>query len=274
VWRSGSWRDGNLTAVHTKLNTKDNKFFVSGNFNLSQRYQNLGNVFGHSMAFAAGKQRGQLVYGIRYAEDSDTYDQNELGFLLVNNTRTISSNASYTIFKPFWKLNRFWVRGNLSYQRLYNPDNYIATYWSSSMGVTDKKFHSYGITFNSNLTESNDFFEPRSWGAVFIRPANIRYGSWISSNYQRRLALDLNAYHTAFLDRNQWNEYDFLVSVRWRMNNKIFLIASYSQNIANNEQGFAIRNFGSNPFPGDILFSERDEINNNFIYQLALHHNQ
>jgi hypothetical protein len=43
------------------------------------------------------------------------------------------------------------------------------------------------------------------------------------------------------------------------MNNKIFLIASYSQNIANNEQGFAIRNFGSNPFPNDILFSERNK---------------
>jgi hypothetical protein len=127
------------------------------------------------------------------------------------------------------------------------------------MGVTDKKFHSYGLSLNSNLTESNDFFEPRSWGAVFIRPQNIRYGSWFSSNYQKRLALDINAYHTALLDRNNWNELDLLFSVRWRMNNKIFLIASYSQNIANNEQGFAIRNFGSNPFPNDILFSERNK---------------
>ena len=259
VWRSGSWRDGNLSALHTKINTKDNKYFVSGNFNLSQRYQNTGNIFGHAFSIATGKQRGQWAYTLRYSEDSDTYDQNELGFLLVNNTRTATASSSYTIFKPFWILNRFWVRGNLSYQRLYNPDNYIATYWSSSMGVTDKKFHSYGLSFNSNLTESNDFFEPRSWGAVFIRPQNIRYGTWISSNYQKRLALDINAYHTAFLNRNNWNELDLLFSVRWRMNNKIFLIASYSQNIANNEQGFAIRNFGSNPFPNDILFSERNK---------------
>jgi hypothetical protein len=260
VWRSGQWRDGNLTAVHTKLNTKDNTYFVSGNFNLSQRYQNTGNIFGHSMSFAAGKQRGQLAYSIRYSEDSDTYDQNELGFLLVNNTRTIAPTVSYTIFKPFWKLNRFWVRSSLWYQRLYNPDNFISTYLSTSMGVTDKKFHSYGVSLNSNLVESNDFFEPRSWGAVFIRPANVNYGTWISTNYQRKLAIDINAYHTAFSARNQWNEYDFLLSVRWRMNNKTFLTLSYSQNIANNEQGFAIRNFGSNPFPNDILFSERDKL--------------
>lgn len=260
VWRSGHWRDGNLTAIHSKLNTSDNKFFISGNFNLSQRYEASGDKFGHSMAISAGKQRGQLAYTVRYAEDSDTYDPNELGFLLVNNTRTLSATSSFTIFKPFWKLNRYWARASISYQRLYNPDNYIATFLNTSTGVTDKKFHSYGLTFTSNLTESNDFFEPRSTGSRFIRPANVRYGYWISSNYQRRLAIDINTYHTAFLNRNSWNQLDYLLSARWRMNDKMFLIASFSQTNTTNEQGFAVGNLGQNPFTDQILFGERDVI--------------
>lgn len=262
VMRSGHWHDGNLSALHTKINTKNNKFFTSGNFNLSQRYHGDGNEFGHALAFAAGKQRGQFVYSARYAEDSDTYQQNELGFQLVNNTRTITGNTSYTIFKPFWKLNRYWARASISYQRLYSPDNYIATFLNTSTGVTDKRFHSYGLMFTSNLTESNDFFESRAFPKRFIRPANTRYGFWISSNYQKRLAIDINGHHTVFMNRNQWNEYDFLLSTRWRMNDKMFLITSYNQFITTNEQGYALRNSvsGSNPFPESILFGERDKL--------------
>lgn len=260
VMRSGYWRDANLTAIHSKVNTSDNRFFVSGNFNLSQRYEFDGNTFGQAIAMSAGKQRGQFIYNFRYAHESDNYDQNELGFLLVNNMRTMSISTAYTIFKPFWKLNRYWARANISYQRLYNPDNFIATFLSTSTGVTDKRFHSYGVSFTSNLVESNDFFEPRSWGATFIRPANVRYGYWISSNYQKKLAIDVNTYTMTFLNRDSWQDLDFLLSVRWRMNDKIFLIASYNQNITNNEQGFAIRNFGQNPFPGVILFGQRDKL--------------
>lgn len=261
VMRSGEWRDGNLTALHTKLNTANNKFFVSGNINLSQHYQSTGNVFGHALSVAAGKQRGQFIYNLKYSEDSDTYNPNELGFLLVNNTKTTNLVTSYTIYKPFWKLNRFWARANLSYQRLYAPDNYIATYLNTSTGITDKKFHSHGLAFASNLTESNDFFEPRKPGARFIRPANTRYGYWFSSNYQRKLALDINVYKTDYLKRHNWTDLEFLLSARWRMNDKMFLIATYNQFITQNEEGYAIiRSIDVNPFPNDIIFGERDKL--------------
>lgn len=260
VLRSGDWRDGNLTAIHSKLNNKNNKYFVLGNLNVSQRFTNAGNVFGHALSLSTGKQRGQFIYNFRYAEESDNYDPNDLGFLLVNNTRTISGSSSYTIFKPFWLLNRFWVRANFSYQRLFNPDNFIAANLNSSAGITDKRFHSYGITLASNLTESNDFFEPRSWGARFIRPANVRFGYWFSSNYQKKLAIDVNTYQTNYLARDYWRDLEFLVSARWRMNDKVFLIASYNQFITKNEQAYAIQNFGEKPFPDDILFGERDKL--------------
>jgi hypothetical protein len=183
-----------------------------------------------------------------------------LGFLLVNNTRILSTGGSYTIFKPFWKLNRYWVRYNLTYQRLFSPDAYISTFLNTSTGITDKKFHSYGLAFNSNLTESNDFFEPRSnTGARFIRPANIRFGYWISSNYQKKFAIDVNTYNTLFFNRNNWKELDYLLSLRWRMNDKTFIIASYAQTLTKQEQGFAIRNFGQNPFPETTLFGERNK---------------
>jgi len=260
VMRSGSWRDANLTAIHSKLNTKSNDYFVAGNINLSQRFENQGVELGHSYSLSAGKQRGQWNYSASYIERSDTYDQNELGFLWVNNTRDVNLSGAFNIFKPFWKLNRLWTRATLTYQRLYNPNEYIATFLNTSAGATNKKFHTFGATFMSNLTESNDFFEPRSWGKVFIRPANITYGAWLSSNYQKRFALDLNIHNSQFLNRENWNNIDFRISTRFRLSDKIFLITSYNQEIVFNEEGFALRNMGSNPFPNESLFGTRDKL--------------
>jgi hypothetical protein len=44
------------------------------------------------------------------------------------------------------------------------------------------------------------------------------------------------------------------------MNDKMFLIASFSQTNTTNEQGFAVGNLGQNPFTDQILFGERDVI--------------
>lgn len=260
VMRSGAWRDANLTAIHTRLNNKNNDYFVAGNFNLSQRFESKNVSLGHTYSLSAGKQRGQWNYSAAYTERSDTYDQNELGFLWVNNTRDINLSGAFNIFKPFWKLNRFWVRSTLTYQRLYNPNEYIATFLNTSTGVTDKKFHSYGMSCMSNLTESNDFFEPRSWGKVFIRPANIALRAWLSTNYQKRFAFDLNIINTQFINRQDWSNIDFRVSTRFRLSDKIFLITSYNQEIVFNEEGFALRNLGNNPFPNESLFGKRDKL--------------
>lgn len=259
VWREGSFYDANLTALHSKFNTKDNTYFISGNGNLSQKYYSDSTQLGHSWGINLGKQTGKWVYNARYKEDSDTYDQNDLGFLLNNNTRYAELSTGYNIFKPFWRLNRLWSRLSLGYMRLYNPNRFISTTLNGNIGVTDKRFHSYNLQFNANLTESNDFFEPRSWGNYFIRPAHIRYGGWISSNYQKRFALDLNLFATYF-DRPQWTEWNLRVSPRFRLSDRIFLILDYDQTMTYNEQGYAVRTMAGNPHPDKIVFGSRDKL--------------
>lgn len=259
VWREGSFYDANLTALHSKFNTKDNKYFIAGNANLSQKYFSDSTELGHSWGINLGKQTGKWVYNARYMEDSDTYDPNDLGFLLNNNTRYTELSTGYNIFKPFWKLNRLWSRLTLGYRQLYALSRYVSTVLNGNIGVTDVRFHSYNFQFTANLTESNDFFEPRSWGNYFIRPAHLRAGGWISSNYQKRFALDVNLFATYF-DRADWTEWNFRVSPRFRLSDRIFLILDYDQTLTFNEQGYAVYTSGANPQPGMTIFGSRDKL--------------
>ena len=75
VLREGKFYDANLSALHTKLNTKSNKYFIASNLNISQQYFEQSDIIGHSLGLNIGKQTGSFIYSFNYKEDSDTYDQ-------------------------------------------------------------------------------------------------------------------------------------------------------------------------------------------------------
>jgi hypothetical protein len=259
VWREGDFYDANLSALHTKLNTKDNAYYISSNLNVSQQYISNSTNLGHSLGLNIGKQTGNLTYFLQYKEDSDTYNQNDLGFLLMNNIRNVTASMGYNIFKPFWKLNRLWSRLSMNHTSLYSTKQYIGTTLNGNIGITDTRFHSYNFQFNSNLTQSNDFFEPRESGYFFIRPANINVGGWLSSNYQKRFALDMSLFGN-FFNRANWTEYTFRISPRFRLSDRIFLILDHMQTYTHNEQGYALLNSFTDPLPNKITFGQRDKL--------------
>lgn len=263
VWRSGETYDANVSAFATQLNTSDNAYFLQGNFSLSQRYQKIVNQFGHSGSLSTGKQTGNFTFNASYLEQSNTYDQNDLGFLLVNNKRNISQNVAYNIYKPFWKLNKFRVNFSNTYQRLYQPDVYTGTNFNIGSGITNRKFHSASLNFSGTYTENYDYFEARltpSATSVFIRPQNFSASGWISSNYQKAFALDANIGFTQH-QMSGWNDFSFGVSPRFRIGDNYFLVFRFDDAWNNAQRGYAIPfNSGSGGQPGDYrpIFAKRD----------------
>lgn len=272
VLREGKFYDANLSALHTKLNTKSNKYFIASNLNISQQYFEQSDIIGHSLGLNIGKQTGSFIYSFNYKEDSDTYDQNDLGFLLMNNTRRTSASMGYNIYKPFWKLNRLWSRLSVENTSLYSTKRYIGTTLSGNIGITDNRFHSYMLELNSNLTQSNDFFEPRASGYFYVRPKNINIGGWLSSNYQKQFAVDASIY-SVFFNRANWQEWKFRISPRFRLSDRLFLILDHRQFFTYNEQGYALLNSNTNPLPNGIIFGQRDKLTSintmNFNYTLT-----
>ena len=257
VWRSGDTYDANVTALSTSLNSKDNTYFVNGDAALSQQYERNGNRFGHQYKVQLGKQSGRFIYDVNYLEQSHTYDPNDLGFLSNNNKRNLTGAIGYRIFKPFWKLNR--ISGNFSstYSRLYNPNAFVGLNYNTSVNFTNRKFHSAGFNFSGTMTERNDYFEPRTPGYYFKEPINYGGGFWISSNYQKPFALDINMSARNY-QTTPWQAANYEISPRFRIGDHVFLVYSFRQQFDVNQRGYAIPFIGQQPSMEGPVFGERD----------------
>jgi len=272
VMREGIFYDANVTGLNTKFNTKNNKYFVSGSTALSHKFFSQNTSTGHNYGVTTGKQSGNFIAQGSYFEESNTYDPNDLGFNSNNNKRIIESTLSYRIFKPFWKLNQFSSTFNFSFNRLYKPNVYTATYLNWNTFILLKKFHAAGIRMNSSITDSYDYFEPRNEGSYFKRPKWADIGAWFSSNYQKKFALDLGLSYT-LIDRANWQEYEYNISPRFRLSDKMFLVYEFVQNHSFNSQGYAVAFAAPSTATSAIVFGSRDRVNTtntiNFRYTLT-----
>jgi hypothetical protein len=271
VWRSGGFEDANVSGLNFNLNTKKNTYNLSGGSAVSVIKGLNDSEIGHNLNIYAGKVRGNFIFGTAYLEESNTYNPNDLGFNQVNNRRILDISGGYRNFKPKWqKLNKIVVNASVSYNRLYQPNVYTSTYFNSGLTLISKTFDAAGLRFNGAFTEFNDYFESRN-GNLFVAPRWRTVGGWISSNYQKKIALDAGLNY-AFIDRADWSEYDYYLSPRFRLSDRIFLIPNWSQSFQLNAQGFAFP-FGY-PFEtisGKPIFGKRDRVNS--ISSISLDYN-
>ena len=260
VWRAGSFYDANVSGFNFNINTKDNKFNFNGKTSLSAKLNKVSTELGYNYNLNFNKQRGAFIYGVGFLEESDTYDPNDLGFNAMNNRRNIELSSAYRIFNPKWsKLTRVIFSGSISMSRLYNPNVYTGSYWNGNFVVVSSKFNAAGIRLNGAFTDYRDYFEPRTWGRVFNYPSWQTIGGWVSSNYQKKVALDAG-FNYSFISALNWKEFDYNINPRFRLSDHIFIIPEWTQNFQLNSQGYAV------PFgipvdtTSEIVFGTRNRI--------------
>lgn len=261
VWRAGDFYDANVSGLNFVFNSKDNNYYVNGSGALSSKKYSNSLSLGHRLNFNIGKQRGKWIYGISVLQESNTYDPNDLGFLYNNNNQTLEIAGGYRVFKPKWDyLNRFVVGASLSVEGLYMPKNYTGTYLDGNITLVSKNFNAGGLRYDGSLAESFDYFEPRQWGSFFIRPTWHYTSLWVSSNYQKKFAIDAGVGYV-HVGRPNWWEWDYRFNPRWRISDNISAIYSWDQEFQWNSQGFAVQ-FGQ-PIQSisGILFGQRNRVN-------------
>ena len=264
VWRGRDFYDANVCGLNTKLNSKNNDFFIEAQGVLSNIINTNSNSLGHTLGIKSGKQRGNLTYGIEYYEESDTYDPNDLGFLRANNSRVGELYIGYRNFNPkIEKLNKYFTSISLSNEWLYAPLLLGGNFWNARATVITNSFNAFGIRLNGTLNESNDYFEPRGniiGEEKFIRPIWTSTRAWFSSNYQKRIAADLGIGYV-FVERDNWWEWNYDFEARFRITNQLFLIHYWEQRFQNNSEGYAL-SFGTpeTAYEG-IIFGNRNRIN-------------
>ncbi len=259
VTRAGSTYDANLTGMLFRLANKGNRYAVDGSAALSQKYYPGDAQLGHMYRISGGKVSGNFQYRFTHSMKSDTYDPNDMGINFIRNTVDEDLNLRYNIFQPFWKLLNMNTQLGAQYSRRYKPDDFQNFVIYGRVSGTFKNFLSVGTNFNLEPVVTYDFFEPRVEGRYYAFPVNRSIGGWVSSDYRKRLALDVDFNYRTF-DEHERQNFSYSVSPRFRVNDKLMFIYRYNRNVRLDDMGYAnrfTREYDTGPRQ-DIIFGLRD----------------
>ena len=256
VMRAGDTYDANVTGTEFDLRNKKNSFQFVGGGAFSRKFsaESSDEDEGYRYDMGVAKIDGQFNFGLDHSVSSKHFDSNDLGFLRFSNFTSTGAWMNYNIFEPFGPFNSLWSNVYINYDHLHEPNRFMTTSMWGNVGLNTRNFDSFNIEASYEPVGSYDFFEPRVDGWFFKRPENFFVGGWISSDYRRRVALDIGTWNT-WVPNTSWHVNNYRISPRFRVNDKFMLVYVYSRQNTYNELGFT--NIADD---GRIIFGKRDVI--------------
>jgi hypothetical protein len=249
VWRAGADYDANLTGTVFTLRNKENSYAVSGTAALSQQYFPDSIGLGHTYNLNLAKTSGEWQWELNYNEESDTYDPNDLGFLLNNNERSANAGIRYRRYEPFGRFIRGGAELWLNYRQLYAP-NYFTSFGINLEGwMMTEKFFAFGAWTYIEPVPAYDYFDSRQFGLPVLIPASANTGAWISTDYRKKFAIDVRSNFRKFDQENRYR-WSWEISPRFRFNDRFSLIASTDHTIFEDDIGYAATTDAGVPIVG------------------------
>lgn len=196
-------------------------------------------IYGYTFDNSFGYNSGHWFWELGYNFENKDFNPNDLGILFSNNQQTIYGNAGWRTLQPTKKFNRY----SFNY---YNQANFqhfsgIFTGFNASTNFNAQTVKRFSFGGNLNYgSEEKDFFEPRQGttiGIYFLQLERINVNSYISTNSQKKLALDANGYFSRF-SNNPKEGYGFSLAPRYRFDNQFSLRYRLNYNKTNDDQGY------------------------------------
>ena len=145
TFRTGSFRDANVTGLVTNIMNKRNTYNIQGNIKMSNVHLESGTETGFSTFFFIRKAHGNFRYSFDHSYADTTYDINDLGLQFRNNFNNFGIDASYRIFEPTEKWNRYYVGTYVNYTNLADPSTFTGFGLGANFNGTTKKLNSMGF---------------------------------------------------------------------------------------------------------------------------------
>jgi hypothetical protein len=239
VLRNGTSYDANLTGAVFKFATKENNYSINGKAALSHRFDTMQakSNQGYTYTLEAGKISGNFQYTFKHHVESASYNPNDLGILFNNNEISERGTVKYEIFKPFWKLNNFTAKLGSEYSRLHQPNYFQRFEIFGSLNGTLKKGVNIDTWFSIEPLPSYDFFEPRTWGRVYVLPTNYTVGGYYASDERKNFYYDLNLDYRKFREEGR-KSVNLRLNIRYRFNDHFSMNFSFNPQNKYNDIGF------------------------------------
>ena len=234
VLRNGNFRDANVTALAFDVADKANTFRTSGRVVVSNVNEGNGFKTGLRTEFDIFKTKGNFRYRFGHDLANTTLDINDLGLNFRNNFNNFVVGGSYQIFEPTETFNFYRINLTVRHRRLYEPDVQTGnSIFTNAFFVTPERF-AFGVDASFN-SERDDYFEPRVAGRFLTYPSNYGFGGFVSSDFRKKFAYDLNLGYRNW-DAEQQYRYNINLSPRYRFTDNFLVV--WSTNYSKNENNF------------------------------------
>lgn len=250
VLREGHTRDANVTGLYLDLVNNKNtlKYFagVEGSFvnEIETQFGMEGNI---GIAEISGSNRFSGEVSFRTKD----YNINDLGYTGETNYINYYGYYGYRYLQPKGFLNNLNLNFNLNYTRRLETDLYNNFNFNFNSGFTTKKFNSFGGGFEMTPFGTNDIYEPRVDGRFVKVPSYYNTWFWYSTDYRKKLALDINIDFNKYLQKGRSN-YQFEFRPQYRISDKWKLFFGTDLSFSTNDEGFV------NIKDEEIIFGKRD----------------
>lgn len=267
VTRDGDATDANVTVLEAEQYSKDGQYRVFATSKLSS-VMGEETVNGHNLSASVGKVAGLWRYNLSYWEESDTYDPNDLGFLLNNNERGYAAEISWNDFEGSKRFFRRNIRAEWWYTELYKPQRYQNSAFEFTVGGLHKKQFYTQVEAQINPFGEVNHFESRVFGKELHFNESIFLSYFISTDYSKRFALDVRAWVKDFLYTSQIGS-NLYVSPRIRVSDRLDVILESS--VQNLQDDYGYVRVLDDVYDGNAMIGLRDRliVENNIRSQLV-----
>lgn len=254
VTRNGMFRDANVSALVYNLNTKNNRYNLSGDLKYSfiNSYENLDDTNGISTTLGLGKKGGKWRYNAGFNYVSKDYDPNDLGINFITNYHGGYGNLAYRILNPTKIFNTFRINYNNYLEIQNNSGRLQQAQFNIDITANTIKNDYISFALYINPIKVYDFYESRLENRFVTLPENIYSSLYLSTNYNRKFALDFTPYTTLYNETDRMT-YGFTIIPRYRFSNQFLMTYSLDMFRQNSDRGYA--GFDD---ANQVVFSERD----------------
>ncbi len=244
----------NVTGTEFLLNNKSSSYSFFAKGAVSQIFNSSSKVdLGYYSNLSFSKTNGQFRFSLSNRIESDTYNPNDLGYIINPNEIASNLRLNYNFYQPFGRFLNLFNNISFRHSSLYNPYKYSSFEIYMNSFATFKNYLTAGFFIGIAPVEQHDYFEARVPGRVYIIPPSIELETFISTDFRKKLAFEFNI---GASPKNSLGTFGYSLSVepRYKPNDRLlFVFDTEFENIID-DYGYADQSADAST----IYFGRRD----------------
>ncbi len=243
----------NLTGIDWEFKDASNSFSLIGNIKISNKINpSSDNISGYSYFLETSKRSGTFRYEVSTWSRNETYDPNDMGYIVNNNENGYFAALYHHVLQPKGIILSSQMKLASIYILRQSDKNFQDFIMEAMYHAVFRNHLSAGINIDVNPFGQDDYYEPRTEGYHIHNTFGYDVGFWLSPDYRKKFVVDTRLSFSHMPKRNNIR-YKISLGPRYRISDKLFITFNALAQKEFNEYGFV-----TNADREDVIFGSRD----------------